>query len=167
MVGVVVNHNVPGAPRNYVHRVGRTARAGRAGLAITMVSPYDKGVFCLIKSFLFSEKEFIFSMPSLSLIFLKLSKKKIRKFWEPIFTLIRKNTPAIDTERVAAIEKMVDSRMSEFELEEEKIIKILTQVQVMKREAEMQLERQNFGEKRKINRAKKGEHGKKRRKEKN
>ena len=40
-VSVVVNHNVPGAPRNYVHRVGRTARAGRSGLSITMVSPYD------------------------------------------------------------------------------------------------------------------------------
>ena len=40
-VSVVINHNVPGAPRNYVHRVGRTARAGRAGLSITMVSPYD------------------------------------------------------------------------------------------------------------------------------
>ena len=51
---------------------------------------------------------------------------------------------------------MVDSKMSEFELEEDKIIKILTQVQVMKREAEMQLEKQQFGEKRKINRSKKG-----------
>ena len=40
-LSVVINHNVPGAPRNYVHRVGRTARAGRAGLSITMVSPYD------------------------------------------------------------------------------------------------------------------------------
>ena len=54
--------------------------------------------------------------------------------------------------------------MSEFELEEEKIIKILTQVQVMKREAEMQLEKQQFGEKRKINRTKKGDCIKKRRK---
>ena len=42
-VAIVVNHNVPGAPRNYVHRVGRTARAGRKGLSITMVSPYDTG----------------------------------------------------------------------------------------------------------------------------
>ena len=64
----------------------------------------------------------------------------------------------------SAIEKMVNSKMSEFELEEEKIIKILTQVQVMKREAEMQLEKQQFGEKRKINRTKKGDFIKKRRK---
>jgi len=100
-VAIVVNHNVPGAPRNYVHRVGRTARAGRKGLSITMVSPYD-------------------------------------------------------TERVLAIEKIINSKMTEFELEEEKIIKILTQVQVMKREAELQLQKQHFGEKKKINRMKKG-----------
>ena len=54
--------------------------------------------------------------------------------------------------------------MTEYELEEDKIIKILTQVQVMKREAEMQLEKQQFGEKRKINRTKKGESFKKKRK---
>ena len=47
-VAIVVNHNVPGAPRNYVHRVGRTARAGRKGLSITMVSPYDTGTKMVI-----------------------------------------------------------------------------------------------------------------------
>ena len=47
-VAIVVNHNVPGAPRNYVHRVGRTARAGRKGLSITMVSPYDTGTKVVI-----------------------------------------------------------------------------------------------------------------------
>ena len=46
-VAIVVNHNVPGAPRNYVHRVGRTARAGRNGLSVTMVSPYDTGLFTI------------------------------------------------------------------------------------------------------------------------
>ena len=53
-VAIVVNHNVPGAPRNYVHRVGRTARAGRKGLSITMVSPYDTGtkmVISIVKPF--------------------------------------------------------------------------------------------------------------------
>jgi ATP-dependent RNA helicase DDX49/DBP8 len=59
-------------------------------------------------------------------------------------------------ERVLAIEKIINSKMTEFELEEEKIIKILTQVQVMKREAELQLQKQHFGEKKKINRMKKG-----------
>ena len=38
---MVVNYNVPENPETYVHRIGRTGRAGREGLAITFVSPED------------------------------------------------------------------------------------------------------------------------------
>jgi len=34
----VVNYDVPMDPEDYVHRIGRTARAGRAGKALTLVS---------------------------------------------------------------------------------------------------------------------------------
>ena len=40
-VGVVVNYNVPSCPKDYVHRVGRTARAGLCGRAVTLVSQFD------------------------------------------------------------------------------------------------------------------------------
>lgn len=40
-VQVVINHNTPGLPKTYIHRVGRTARAGRNGMAITLVTQYD------------------------------------------------------------------------------------------------------------------------------
>ncbi|XP_061456526.1 probable ATP-dependent RNA helicase DDX49 [Rhineura floridana] len=40
-VQVVINHNTPGLPKIYIHRVGRTARAGRNGIAITLVTQYD------------------------------------------------------------------------------------------------------------------------------
>ena len=40
-VSLVINHNVPAMPRDLVHRCGRTARAGRSGRAITLVSQYD------------------------------------------------------------------------------------------------------------------------------
>lgn len=40
-VQLVINHNVPRVSKEYIHRVGRTARAGRGGKAITLVSPYD------------------------------------------------------------------------------------------------------------------------------
>lgn len=40
-VQLVVNHNVPSTPKEYVHRVGRTARAGRGGCAVTLITPHD------------------------------------------------------------------------------------------------------------------------------
>ncbi|MEL6915900.1 MAG: DEAD/DEAH box helicase [Pseudomonadota bacterium] len=35
-VGLVVNYELPNVPENYVHRIGRTARAGRSGVAVTL-----------------------------------------------------------------------------------------------------------------------------------
>lgn len=40
-VAVVVNWEVPRVADDYVHRVGRTARAGRRGTAITFVTEGD------------------------------------------------------------------------------------------------------------------------------
>jgi ATP-dependent RNA helicase RhlE len=41
-VSHVINYDVPGAPEDYVHRVGRTGRAGKQGKAITIVTPVDE-----------------------------------------------------------------------------------------------------------------------------
>ncbi len=38
----VVNFDVPHSPEDYVHRIGRTARAGRVGDALTLMSPEEK-----------------------------------------------------------------------------------------------------------------------------
>jgi ATP-dependent RNA helicase RhlE len=38
----VINYDVPGAPDDYVHRVGRTGRAEEKGDAITLVSPQEE-----------------------------------------------------------------------------------------------------------------------------
>jgi ATP-dependent RNA helicase RhlE len=38
-IRMVVNYDVPTDPEVYVHRVGRTARAGAQGLALTLISP--------------------------------------------------------------------------------------------------------------------------------
>ena len=40
-VDLVINYDVPRQPTEYVHRVGRTARAGRSGDSITVVSQFD------------------------------------------------------------------------------------------------------------------------------
>ncbi len=41
-VSHVINYDVPEEPGNYVHRVGRTGRAGNLGQAITLVAPGDE-----------------------------------------------------------------------------------------------------------------------------
>jgi ATP-dependent RNA helicase RhlE len=40
-IAMVVNYDVPNDPEVYIHRVGRTARAGAAGVALTLMSPHE------------------------------------------------------------------------------------------------------------------------------
>ncbi len=40
-IQMVINYDVPRDPEDYVHRIGRTARANRDGQAITLVTPKD------------------------------------------------------------------------------------------------------------------------------
>lgn len=43
-VGLVVNYDLPEVPEAYVHRIGRTARAGESGIAISLVSSEEMGL---------------------------------------------------------------------------------------------------------------------------
>lgn len=40
-VNLIVNYDIPDKPEDYVHRIGRTARAGKLGLAISFISEYE------------------------------------------------------------------------------------------------------------------------------
>ena len=40
-VQVVLNYEVPANPTDYIHRIGRTARAGRGGLSLAIVTEKD------------------------------------------------------------------------------------------------------------------------------
>jgi ATP-dependent RNA helicase RhlE len=54
-LGHVVNFDVPSVPEDYIHRVGRTARADRTGEALTLVSPEDESDFRRIERVLGSK----------------------------------------------------------------------------------------------------------------
>ncbi|KAI6645836.1 ATP-dependent RNA helicase DDX49-like [Oopsacas minuta] len=98
-VGVVINYNVPASPKDYVHRVGRTARAGLYGRAVTLVSQFD-------------------------------------------------------VKRLLAIEKLISTKMEKFELQESVVLKKLQTVSIARREVEVRLKENEFGEKQRINKAK-------------
>ena len=40
-LGVVMNYDIPHVTGDYIHRIGRTGRAGAEGLAITLISPLE------------------------------------------------------------------------------------------------------------------------------
>uniref|UniRef100_A0A8C6WHI5 Probable ATP-dependent RNA helicase DDX49 n=1 Tax=Neogobius melanostomus TaxID=47308 RepID=A0A8C6WHI5_9GOBI len=98
-VQVVINHNTPGLPKIYIHRVGRTARAGRNGVSITLVTQYDIHL-------------------------------------------------------VHSIEEQTQTKLKEFPTDEKEVHKILTQVNVARRECEIKLEASDFDEKKEINKRK-------------
>lgn len=98
-VDLVVNHNVPQCPKTYIHRVGRSARAGRFGSALSFVTQYD-------------------------------------------------------VELLQAVEQVIGKKLDELKVSPKHVTKYVTQVLVAKKEAELKLENQKFGEKKEINRRK-------------
>ncbi len=59
-ITLVINYDVPYEVEDYVHRIGRTARAGDEGMSITLVGPEEQYRFKQIEDFL--EKE-IYKIP--------------------------------------------------------------------------------------------------------
>jgi ATP-dependent RNA helicase DDX47/RRP3 len=49
-VDLVLNYDLPQDSKTYVHRVGRTARAGKSGRAISLVSQYDLEIWLRIEA---------------------------------------------------------------------------------------------------------------------
>lgn len=54
-INLVINYDVPGDAADYVHRVGRTARASTTGVALTLVTPDDMYKFARIERLIESE----------------------------------------------------------------------------------------------------------------
>lgn len=96
-VGLVVNFDIPADPDDYIHRVGRTARAGRKGESISLVSERD-------------------------------------------------------VERIKSIESRVNAEMEESKLITDKSVvdSALKKVSIAKRQAVLEMDRDHFGERKKI-----------------
>jgi ATP-dependent RNA helicase DDX49/DBP8 len=54
-VSFVINFDVPRNPTDYVHRVGRTARAGKSGTSITFVGQRDVELVLAVEEYIGSQ----------------------------------------------------------------------------------------------------------------
>jgi superfamily II DNA/RNA helicase len=48
-ISCVVNYDLPRSPADYIHRIGRTGRAGKSGLAVTFIGHEEQAHFKLIE----------------------------------------------------------------------------------------------------------------------
>ncbi len=51
-VEVIINYDLPFSAEDFIHRIGRTARAGKEGRAITFITPSDSKMYEQIKSYI-------------------------------------------------------------------------------------------------------------------
>lgn len=79
----VVNYSLPQDAETYVHRIGRTGRAGKTGIAISLISPSDYRKFTLVKRVAKAEIKRM-SLPDAQ----KVVRKKIEKLKAKLFRLI-------------------------------------------------------------------------------
>jgi ATP-dependent RNA helicase RhlE len=54
-INLVINYDVPGDAEDYIHRIGRTARASSTGVALTFINEYDQQKFFQIESLIGAE----------------------------------------------------------------------------------------------------------------
>ena len=83
-VQYVVNYDIPANPVDYIHRVGRTARAGRKGLALSMVGERDIDLIQSIEQKMDKKLQLFHEIPSDEEPILKMLNKimKIKRLGE-------------------------------------------------------------------------------------
>ena len=63
-VSHVVNYELPHEPESYVHRIGRTGRAGATGMALSLVDPSERGRLRAVEKLIrFSPAELTLELP--------------------------------------------------------------------------------------------------------
>ncbi len=64
-VSHVINYELPHEPESYVHRIGRTGRAGASGIAWSMVDPSERGRLRAVEKLIkFSPAEIVVKLPA-------------------------------------------------------------------------------------------------------
>ncbi|MFH2057472.1 MAG: DEAD/DEAH box helicase [Pseudomonadota bacterium] len=96
----VVNYDMPKMPEDYIHRIGRTGRAGVSGIAISFVSLDEKASLKAIEKLLNQ----------------KIPKEEVSGFTQggvvPDFVLLRPNDSASTKRASKEIKELVDERQS-------------------------------------------------------
>ena len=54
-ISLVINYDVPGDAEDYIHRIGRTARAASTGVALTFINEFDQQKFLQIETLIGNE----------------------------------------------------------------------------------------------------------------
>lgn len=82
-VSHVFNYDVPADAEDYVHRIGRTGRAGKKGIAITLLTPKERGRQNQIQAY---TKQPIneFSLPSVDVVKAKRDERLVNRLSEQL-----------------------------------------------------------------------------------
>ncbi len=115
-VSHVVNYDIPYDTEAYVHRIGRTGRAGRKGDAILFVAPREKRLLSAIEKATRQKIE-IMELPSTELI----NDKRIAKFKQRI-------TDTLATEDLGFFNQMIEQYQQEHNVPAEEIAAALAQL---------------------------------------
>ncbi|MCK0470825.1 DEAD/DEAH box helicase [Halalkalibacter sp. APA_J-10(15)] len=79
-VSHVINYDIPQDPESYVHRIGRTGRAGKKGLALTLVTPRE------MKHLRSIEKEIKMPIPSQEVPTIEEVVEKQQSSWKKLIS---------------------------------------------------------------------------------
>ncbi len=92
-VGLVINYDLPKFPEEYIHRIGRTGRAGDKGQAVSFVSKKDWQSFEAIKANYVGEVEFL-TIEGIQTKFSGIKIRPVYKKKQPAQSKQDNNTPA-------------------------------------------------------------------------